>query len=203
MEETKTCPKCGKEVLAVAKKCKHCNYWFENKDSVAPGYRRCPICNEIIPDDVTICPCCDEPIEQVVSETIPIEVAVLTKEQQKPVYEGVQNIESDTSEVKPTDKKSRSKTIAIVIGTTIILALSGVILYTLNKQSHDYHAPTVPTVRTDEDMAIEVAEKWNMYHQRMDPDGIASLFAGEVNYYHETYTPKSISESKKFINSKL
>lgn len=30
MEETKKCPYCGKEILAVAKKCKHCGEWLDN-----------------------------------------------------------------------------------------------------------------------------------------------------------------------------
>ena len=29
MEETKKCPFCGKEILAVAKKCKHCGNWID------------------------------------------------------------------------------------------------------------------------------------------------------------------------------
>ena len=39
MSETKTCPFCGKEILADAKKCKHCGEFLEKK---------CPVCGEWI-----------------------------------------------------------------------------------------------------------------------------------------------------------
>ena len=31
--ETKNCPFCGEEILAVAEKCKHCGEWLNNDDS--------------------------------------------------------------------------------------------------------------------------------------------------------------------------
>lgn len=50
---TKKCPYCGGEILAVAKKCKHCSQWL-NQDKV------CPVCREAIPFDAKICPVCGE-----------------------------------------------------------------------------------------------------------------------------------------------
>ena len=36
MEETKKCPYCGKEILAVAKKCKHCGEWLDKSNTHSP-----------------------------------------------------------------------------------------------------------------------------------------------------------------------
>lgn len=32
MEETKRCPYCGEEILAVAKKCKYCGEWLDKEE---------------------------------------------------------------------------------------------------------------------------------------------------------------------------
>ena len=37
MNETKTCPYCGEEILAMAKKCKHCGEWLEEDTPGAPS----------------------------------------------------------------------------------------------------------------------------------------------------------------------
>ena len=34
MEEKKLCPYCGEEILAVAKKCKHCGEWLDKKEKI-------------------------------------------------------------------------------------------------------------------------------------------------------------------------
>lgn len=49
--ETKRCPYCGEEILAVAKKCKFCGEWL-NETSV-PEQIDCPICAERIDANAT------------------------------------------------------------------------------------------------------------------------------------------------------
>ncbi|WP_311438298.1 zinc ribbon domain-containing protein [Hallella colorans] len=49
MEETKICPHCGSEILATAKKCKHCGNWLEKK---------CPACDEWVNIDAKKCKHC-------------------------------------------------------------------------------------------------------------------------------------------------
>ena len=61
-KETKNCPYCGEEILAIAKKCRFCGEWLpEEKPKV---YVPCPICGESIEEDVEICPFCNERVKK-------------------------------------------------------------------------------------------------------------------------------------------
>lgn len=59
-KETKKCPYCGEEILAIAQKCKYCGEWLEEKQPNAKRMKTCPVCAEQIEEDNTVCPYCHE-----------------------------------------------------------------------------------------------------------------------------------------------
>jgi predicted nucleic acid-binding Zn ribbon protein len=63
--DTKQCPYCGEEILAVAKKCKHCGEWLDKEANVhQKKMTECPVCAEEIEEDLKICPHCKEMLEK-------------------------------------------------------------------------------------------------------------------------------------------
>lgn len=60
MEEKKRCPYCGEEILAIARKCKHCGEWLDTPPTTNKT-RSCPVCGEDIDASAKICPYCNEP----------------------------------------------------------------------------------------------------------------------------------------------
>lgn len=60
MEKTKRCPYCGEEILAIAKKCKHCGEWLDETHPLKET-KNGPACGESIAADAKVCPICNEP----------------------------------------------------------------------------------------------------------------------------------------------
>lgn len=93
--DTKTCPYCGEEILAVAKKCKYCGEWLENKTIEEPKMKDCPVCGERIEETAVVCPYCNEKVGKK-SEPMDISLREQLEENTKPESLDYKESASDT-----------------------------------------------------------------------------------------------------------
>ena len=132
MSETKICPNCGKEILAVAKKCKYCGTWIEPKYDF-----HCPICCEVIPEDSVICPVCHERLrpdpEPEVRETTEPDIEEEARDTVK------QSAEPQVLQAPVPAGKPRKKWIIPVIAAAVALCIAAVFLFKPTADDSSYY----------------------------------------------------------------
>ena len=114
----------------------------------------------------------------------------------------------EEEEEEESERKGRSKGfgIGLTIAAVCIVVIGAVLLWgryatnsSVDETSYlieEKQDSKASAYAEDEKLVIEVANEWNMCHQMRDAYKLASLYASEVDYYHQKYTPKRIQESK-------
>lgn len=115
-QEIKRCPNCGEEILAIAKKCKHCGEWLDKKEQ-----KPCPICGEQIDVETIVCPHCNEPTH---FNSTAANSVVQHHEDNNSRFANVKSVNAP-------QKKSKSKQIIkfviyCIIGLTIGVCIAGI-----------------------------------------------------------------------------
>lgn len=194
MNETKKCPFCGKEILAIAKKCKYCGQWLEKPDDAGKKHERhCPVCDEVIPEDAKICPYCNEPLD-----------------------DNKKNDENRQALYQAPSLKEMKKSglfVILIIAIPILAALlianwDNIFTRRFSSTTTSVEAPSpapdsrnisnTPTYNEAEFVAIE----WSECHNSRDILRMKTLYAQEIYYYHEIYSPDMIARSKETLLEK-
>ena len=173
MSKTKICPYCGNEILAVAKKCKFCKQWL--------------------------------PEENIVSDN--------NSNDDAQTNGGIQNNSIDTGNIKDDpyydlfvemnkeiQNKKAKKGLGIALCVMALVAVVGLVIMLVTKDSGTNSSnkmeQSVKTITTN-DIAIELAKKWDDAHTSKKAEDFTNIYAPQVKYYQQTYTPEMIAKSKR------
>ena len=168
--------------MAVAKKCKHCGKWLdEDIPKSSSAMIRCPICDEDIPADSTICPECGEPL-----------------------------VHEQKGQISSTRSKNKHIVPLIVIAILILLGGLIIFLPSKDERGHEQDSSTdmkeeVQRVAPKNEApkpTYEVLEKWNLVHNSKDIAGLCEVYADTVIFYQSTYPLSKVISSKQRLFDK-
>lgn len=103
-------------------------------------------------------------------------------------------------------KSSRISMLAIVLSSiALLLVISFVVIkvaqncktkYRIVNQNINQNVQLRKDVSLN-DIAVDLVKKWDAIHNSKKTDGFAAIYAPQVKYYHQSYTPEMIVKSKR------
>ena len=189
MSEMKVCPYCGNEILAVAKKCKFCKQWLPEENVACENNS-----NDDAPTDIN-------------TQNVSTDTGNINKDPYSDLFVAMN---------KEIQNKKAQKGLMIALCVIALVAVVGLVTMLVTKESgtnssnkteqsvtnsNNKTEQSVKTITTN-DIAIELAKKWDDVHTSKKAEDFINIYAPQVKYYQQTYTPEMIVKSKRDLFTK-
>ena len=120
----------------------------------------------------------------------------------------IQDCKSESN--SSTERKSGISVLAIVMCSiaAVMLIVFVVLMVTRTSERNSAISQTQTTktsngkTKTTTEIAIDLAKKWDEIHNSKKAEDFASIYASQVKYYQQTYTPEMIVKSKRDLFAK-